>query len=1193
MKKNYLFSLAFLALAWMTGFSARAWDEPAQVDGVYQIGTASELEWFAEYVNSVTGNDDPDKDAKLTAQAVLTANIDMAGIDHSPIGRYTNESGAVIDTYKFSGKFDGQFHTISNLVIDRPDDETLGLFGFCRGNAKIKNVIMDATCSIRGKNRIGSIVGLIQTNTGASDGLEILNCVSYATLSTTSGAAGMIGAGCEQYPYFDMENCVNAGRIDAVNRGSAFCGWNKSAGGNAKMWNCLNIAEISVLDGNNQLFRGANRSIANCYDTFHNASNFQGEHPTYTSADPLHSGEICYLLNTALRSDLAAQANPNAHPFTQDLSDPNSIPLPIPGKTVYQVAALDCAGNPKGDVTYSNTDGGSRDDHDFDPATGLCKVCSAPKEDWMSAEEDGYFYLGTPAQVEWFSEMVRAGYGAMNVKLTADIDYEGVPNAHRPIGTSGKKFFGHFDGQGHRIKGMVLTKDNALDNRGYDGQGFFGSVRGGGTSLDNKVTNEVIIENLIIDESCSVEHDQNFAAGVVAHINSRNDEQSVIIIRNCGNEANVTTTGKNAAGILGCVEATNVGLKLYNLWNKGKIVGNAGESAAICAWTGQRNVNGEVDVEGCWNIGEVSGVDGNGYNLIRRNSNIVPRNIVDLCTTNAGNQGKVTVVNTENPIASGELCYLLNGDQTNIVYTQTLGEDAMPVYGTTSKQVYQAGTKDCSGAALGGINYNNESGETLILPHHINDEIGMCDVCHSSETFQAPELVDGYYEIKNAGNLEWFSHKVDEGGDANLQINGKLMNDIDMLSIENLHLPIGVNTGKKYNGTFDGQGFRIKNMIIERPSDSNIGFFGFLRGNAQNTTVRNLIMDKSCTIHAYNRVGGITGSCQNNGALITLENIVNEATVIAEHQDAAGIIGGQEGNGPKWLIRNVLNLGTVTAKNEAPYAGALCCYLGGNNESVIENFVNLGTINGHRGGNIGRIAGKYTNIIDLSDTDFESSLEPNYGLESGLTKDDIANGKLAYTVGWGQYLNVDTYPTPLSGLAPVSYVGDAGYATLFDATTGYVLNGDVEANVAVQNKTWLDLTAIENIPASTPVILKGTYYNKFAKDVPAINITNELQGTTVDTEADGTMYVLAKPEGKEVGFYQAMEGTTIPAGKAYFKAATPGVKAFFFAGEDATAIDNVNANVNDNNAAIYNMAGQKLSKLQKGINIVNGKKILK
>ena len=1493
MRRTKLFSVALLAAAWLAGGSAQAWDEPAQVDGVYQIGTASELEWFAEAVNAANA----DNKTMLSAQAVLTADIDMTGIDHAPIGAST--------TYKFEGKFDGQFHTISNLVIDRPDAEALGLFGVVRGNAKIKNIIMDATCSISGKNRVGSIIGLIQTNTGASDGLEILNCVSYATLTTNSGAAGMIGAGADQYPYFDMENCVNAGRVDAVNRGTAFCGWNKSAGGNAKMWNCLNTAEISVLDGGNQLFRGQNRSIANCYDTFHSASNFQGEHPTYQTADPLHSGEICYLLNTALRSDLAEQANPNAHPFTQDLSDPNSIPLPVPGKAVYQVAALDCAGNPKGGVAYSNEEGGStRDDHNFDPATGLCTVCSAPQEDWMSAEEDGFFYLGTPVQVEWFSEMVRIGYGAMNAKLTADIDYEGVPDAHRPIGTSAKKFFGHFDGQGHRIKGMVLTTASKLDNRGYDGNGFFGSVRGGGTSVDNIVTNEVIIENLIIDATCSIQHDNNFAAGVVAHINSRNNEQSNIIIRNCGNEANVSSTGKNVAGILGCVEATNVGLKLYNLWNKGKIVGQGGESAAICAWTGQRNVDGEVDVEGCWNIGEVTGVDGNGYNMIRRNTNIKPRNIVDLCTTNAGNQGKVAVLNTPNPIESGELCYLLNGDQSTIVYTQTLGTDEMPVYGTTSAQVYQAGTVDCLGAAVGGINYNNVSGETQQLGHQISDEMGMCSVCHTQ--FQEPALVDGYYELKSAGNVEWFSAQVAAG---NLTINGKMMNDIDFYSIENLHSPIGPNTANKFNGTFDGQGFRIKNLIIERPSDSNIGFFGFLRGNNANTTVKNLIMDATCTIHGYNRVGAITGSCQNNGTLITLENIINEATVIAEHQDAAGVIGGQEGNGPKWLIRNVLNLGTITAKNEHPYAGALCCYLGGNGESVIENFVNLGTINGHEGGNIGRIAGTYTNIIDLSDTNPEgSTASGNIGFDSGLTKADIAGGKLAYTVGWWQEIGVDAYPTPfekegavvyrtgeercdgadsegtvysntdsgivtgshdynattgfcdlcnqpnpdfkslvdgayelgsvtdvkwfeamvnygspaingkmtvdaldfeggscrigndansyrgtfqgngvvvsnfvidnnliaqgffgwvtggadISGIVfdntcsiscneragiigaakdggtvkitrlgnegnvtttsrnaggiigtdlsgactllidqcystgaikggyesaqiagwtgstskitnswscatvegiqegrpfsryggdnhdaqfencfstmtennagltfdvpaekfvsgevayalntaagkqcfgqflgidehpvfdspEVSYIGEAGYATLYDTTTGYVLNGDVEAYVATFNGKWLELAEIENVPAETPVILKGTYYNKLAKNLAAINIANDLKGAAADTEADGTMYILAKVEDK-VGFYKANEGTTIKAGKAYYQSGSD-VKAFFFGGDDATGIETLsNSPLKGEN--IYNVAGQKLTKMQKGINIVNGKKML-
>lgn len=43
---------------------------------------------------------------------------------------------------------------------------------------------------------------------------------------------------------------------------------------------------------------------------------------------------------------------------------------------------------------------------------------------------------------------------------------------------------------------------------------------------------------------------------------------------------------------------------------------------------------------------------------------------------------------------------------------------------------------------------------------------------------------------------------------------------------------------------------------------------------------------------------------------------------------------------------------------------------------------------------------------------------------------------------------------------------------------------------------------------------------------------------------------------------------------------------------DETGIENVNANVNENNAAIYNIAGQRLSKKQKGINIVNGRKVV-
>ena len=562
-------------------------------------------------------------------------------------------------------------------------------------------------------------------------------------------------------------------------------------------------------------------------------------------------------------------------------------------------------------------------------------------------------------------------------------------------------YFGHFDGQGHRIKGMVLTTASKLVNRNNDGQGFFGSVSGGGTDANGTVTNEVII-----DASCSIQHDQNFVAGVVGRINSRNDENSNIIICNCGNEANVSTTGKNAAGILGCVDATNVGLKLYNLWNKGNITGNAGESAAICAWTGQRNVNGEVDVEGCWNIGEVTGVDGNDYNLIRRNSNIVPRNIVDLCTTNAGNQGKVAVLNTPNPIESGELCYLLNGDQTTIVYTQNLGTDEMPVYGTTSSQVYQAGTVNCIGAAVGGVTYNNTSGETITLPHNINAEIGMCDICHTQ--FQEPDLVSDWYELRNAGNVEWYSQYVATAGGTHKS--AKLMNDIDFLGIENLHSPIGPNEQNKFNATFDGQGFRIKNLIINRPEADNQGFFGWLRGNNADTRIENLIIDKSCSFTAKGDVGALSGNSQNSGYTIYLHNIVNEANVTGSGQNVAGLVA-SNGNNSKWDIRNCVNAGNIKSTHATPYAGAVGGYLGNNGQSVIENFINTGKIEGYNGTNrLGRWYGQTpTNIIDAG-TEVNSS--NNYYCPESATSGALtyyANKQAGSDVFY-QLIGTDTHP---------------------------------------------------------------------------------------------------------------------------------------------------------------------------------------
>ena len=158
---------------------------------------------------------------------------------------------------------------------------------------------------------------------------------------------------------------------------------------------------------------------------------------------------------------------------------------------------------------------------------------------------------------------------------------------------------------------------------------------------------------------------------------------------------------------------------------------------------------------------------------------------------------------------------------------------------------------------------------------------------------------------------------------------------------------------------------------------------------------------------------------------------------------------------------------------------------------------------------------------------------------------------------------------------------------------------DVEAFTGIIMNNVLKLEKIEGIiPANTPVVLKGTpnkYNFGIATNVLGLpHLENDLLGADEDIEATGK-YVLAKPEGKPVGFYLADKGT-IKAGKAYLENNSntgPLVKAFYFTEEAETAIENVNANVNVNEGVVYDLNGRRVSTAQKGIYIINGKKVLK
>lgn len=178
---------------------------------------------------------------------------------------------------------------------------------------------------------------------------------------------------------------------------------------------------------------------------------------------------------------------------------------------------------------------------------------------------------------------------------------------------------------------------------------------------------------------------------------------------------------------------------------------------------------------------------------------------------------------------------------------------------------------------------------------------------------------------------------------------------------------------------------------------------------------------------------------------------------------------------------------------------------------------------------------------------------------------------------------------------------DAKYATFcapFDVNVPYGMTAYTVEDTKADNQT-LDLNEVSGtIPANTPVILSGNTAKSltaYGVAAPATAEAGMLTGVYENTEAPVGSYVLQNVGGV-LGFYQVAAGKqpTIKANRCYLTAPVYSTKAFFFNEDDATAINEVQGSKSDiQNGVIFNAAGQRINKMQKGINIVNGKKILK
>lgn len=181
--------------------------------------------------------------------------------------------------------------------------------------------------------------------------------------------------------------------------------------------------------------------------------------------------------------------------------------------------------------------------------------------------------------------------------------------------------------------------------------------------------------------------------------------------------------------------------------------------------------------------------------------------------------------------------------------------------------------------------------------------------------------------------------------------------------------------------------------------------------------------------------------------------------------------------------------------------------------------------------------------------------------------------------------------------APTMVIGDAKYATFvapFDVTipsgvTAYTVDavgaGDVLEMTKKESGTIID--------ANTPVVV----YSESAKNEPFYGKTvagtpteGLLTGVYTKTPAPNGSHILQNQGGK-VGFYlvdTSVATPDVPAFRAYLTTSSH-VKAFYF-GDVETAIKSVMDGVAA--GEVYDLSGRKISKLQRGVNIVNGKKVM-
>lgn len=386
-------------------------------------------------------------EAYLYKYIVLTADIDLANKEWTPIGNHSNP---------FKGNFNGDNHTVTGMQISGELDR-VGLFGECTKhnvNSAIKNITVKDSV-ICGINFVGAIVGYAEE-------INIENCRSIGNTingkTDVGGICGKIGG----YSVGKVSQCYNSSKVTGRGRVGGIAGM----GGIAE--NCLNTGEIMII---NKAYQSAGGGIFGIFDdTTASASitacvnlgkvsggeSFGG---IVGSTDSKSTGHIsnCYYNMDAITGGFDAGTALTAGQLCGALPDGLD-------STIWKEGSVDTS-------TAKATQGR------FGTATGtyinLTKV--ADIKETKTAPVPVYNYVTTNGN-DWDTytlittaeEFAAIGQDTANCNenyvLKNNIDVSRVEL--RSIGDPGTPYIGKFSGDGHTISHVDMTKENDVYSSG-------------------------------------------------------------------------------------------------------------------------------------------------------------------------------------------------------------------------------------------------------------------------------------------------------------------------------------------------------------------------------------------------------------------------------------------------------------------------------------------------------------------------------------------------------------------------------------------------------------------------------------------------------------------------------------------------------------------------------------------------------